>query len=114
MAKIISATDYGNRKVVRVCMNPDDPESVHSDGAPHNGAPPAGTDPTLKSWEWCQDCTYNWQVLEFVWTGEELYKRSANGSRIPKSDTDLLNEVAAGLPIERSPVAITTLVNVDL
>ena len=53
MSKIISATDYGNRKVIVVCLNPDDPEAVHADGTAHTGAAPAGTDPSLKSWEWC-------------------------------------------------------------
>ena len=30
--KVISAKDYGSRKVIRVCLNPDDPEYVGQDG----------------------------------------------------------------------------------
>lgn len=112
--KIIRAMDYGYRKVIVVCLNPDDPEAVHSDGTTHTGAPPAGTDPALKPWEWCQDCTYNWQLLEFVWTDKELYKRSSSGSRILKSGTDLLNELKSRLPAPQSPETIFTLVGVDL
>jgi len=116
MTTIIKATDYGYRKVVAVCLNHDDSEAVHSDGTAHPSTegPPAGTDPSLKSWEWCQDCIYNWQIIRFDWTGEELYKRSSSGSRILKSDTDLLNEINARIPASQSPATISTLEGVDL
>ena len=114
MSKIISATDYGNRKVIVVCLNPDDPEAVHAGGTAHTGAAPAGTDPSLKSWEWCQDCTYNWRIIQVVWTGQELYKPAGDGSLVLKADTDLLNEIGTQLPVSQSSATISALVGVDL
>lgn len=94
--KIIQATDYGSRKVVRVIMNGNDPEAVHADGSAHEGRainPEAvvrvrnywaefGRQPT--SWEWCPACRYNWKEPSydqysrpipaggFTWNGPEL------------------------------------------
>ena len=92
----IKAIDYGFRKVIQVAINPGDPEAVHADGQPHTeSAPVEGlvADAILafktefgrapKSWEWCQDCIYNWKHptvdkngslvdQEFVWTGKDL------------------------------------------
>ena len=114
MPTIISAVDYGFRKVIQACLNPDQPESIHPDGSPHTGTPPLGTDPTLKPWEWCQDCRYNWEVQEFIWTGEELYKRGSDGRRIQKNNTDLLNEIRGQLTTPGTSESISPLVNVEL
>ena len=82
--KIIKATDYGFRRIVRVVTNDTDSEVVHSDGSAHRGDPTTpeeiarvdayvtefGIQP--QSWEWCSNCTYNWKVEEFTFTREEL------------------------------------------
>ena len=112
--KIIHAADYGFRKVIRVCVNPEDPESVHSDGSPHTGVAPPGTDPALKPWEWCPDCRYNWQVEEFVWTDREQYTVDADGNPQPKTNDVLLDEVLEGLQPPPTPLEIPGLVNLDL
>ena len=93
MVKIISAMDYGYRKLIRVCMNPEQPGSVHEDGTEHTGSPPAGTDPNLKAWEWCHDCRYNWQVRELTWTGEEMFMYRKDGTRRLKTNSELLAEI---------------------
>ncbi len=114
MAKIISAKDYGPRKVIRVCLNPEDPESVHPDGASHTGATPAGTPPGLGPWEWCHDCRYNWVVREFVWNGEELYTTSTAGSRRLKTNAELLDEIKSAIHPTPTPVNILRLANLTL
>lgn len=82
--KIVSTVDYGYRKVVRVVMNPDDPETIHPDGSLHTDAPRTGKDRARvlayqaefgrapASWEWCPDCHYNWDVREYTFTNTEL------------------------------------------
>ena len=118
MPKIIKATDYGFRVVIDICMNPDDPESVHPgpDGKtkPHDGVPPTGTDPSLRPWQWCLDCRYNWDVREFVWTGEETYTRSTTGKRRAKTNTELIKEMEANLSTAGAPTEITGLTGVTL
>ena len=100
---ILSAKDYGFRKVIRVCMNPDQPESVHVDGKAHVGIPTVGTPPGLKPWEWCHDCRYNWDVREFVWTGDELRTHGKTGKIRPKTDAELLAEIKSQL-VAQPPV----------
>ena len=104
--KIIKAMDYGFRKVIVVCLNPEDPEAVHGDGSPHTGAAPVGTDPSLRSWEWCHDCRYNWQVREYVWTGDKLYTAQEDGQRRKKTDVELLAEIRRDLQALPQPVPI--------
>ena len=111
MAKVLEATDYGYRKVIRVVTNPNDPESVHDDGSPHTGVPPAGTAPGLRAWEWCNDCRYNWNVQEFVWTGDELYTRDQAGSRRLKTNQELLDETSARLQPVATASQISELVD---
>lgn len=96
--KIISAADYGYRKVVRVLVNPDDPEAIHADGSPHTGDPTTdrdiarvaafrtefGREPT--SWEWCEDCRYNWDVREFTFTGTELVVATNKWGNVAQED----------------------------
>ena len=112
---ILDAKDYGYRKIIRVCMNPEDPEQVHIDAGgnatAHTGDPPPGTDPALRPWEWCDSCRYNWNVREFIWTEDEMYKRAADGRRIQKSNADLLNEIKAKLTGPAPPETISALVD---
>ncbi len=114
MAKVLTAKDYENRKVIWVCMNPDDPEQVHEDGSAHSRTAPIGTDENLRPWEWCGDCVYNWDVREFVWTGDQMYKRSIDNRRILKSNKDLQNEIDAELSGPVVPHTITALENILL
>ena len=114
MPKIISASSYGFRTAIKVVMNPDDPEAVHEDGTPHSGQPPTGTDPNLRSWEWCHDCRYNWQVREFVWTGDELYTRQEDGSRVVKTNDELVAEIESRLQPAPAASEISGLLNLNL
>ena len=113
--KIIHAADYGFRKVIRVCVNPEDPESVHSDGSPHTGVAPPGTDPALKPWEWCPDCRYNWQVEEFVWTDrEQCTPLTPTATHSPRLTTSSWTRGLEGLQPPPTPLEIPGLVNLDL
>jgi hypothetical protein len=101
MALIIKVADYGYRKAIKVCLNPDELEAVHIavDGTkePHTGDPPAGTDPLLKTWEWCLDCKYNWTVREFLWTGADLNYKDARGNVKTKTNVMIKEELAQRL-----------------
>ena len=78
--RVIKATNYGFRKVICVCLNPDDPEYAHQDGTQH---PPSNVNgcPT-------KTCHYNWNVREFIWTVEEMYTTTEVGWKewTPKSE----------------------------
>lgn len=112
MAKILSATNSGWRKVIKVCTNPDAPQWVHPDGstAPntHTGFEhQVAGDVTL-----CQDCRYNWKVREFIWTGDTELKKVVDGVLVNKTDDDLANEVAAALAAASTTTTnIASLVN---
>ena len=112
--KIIKATDYGYRKVIVVVLNSDEPEAVHGDGTAHTGAPPMGTDLSLKPWEWCHDCRYNWQLREFLWTGDELYTRRKDGTRRVKTDAELVSEIKTALQPPTPATTLAALVGRDL
>ena len=108
------ATDLGPRRIIRVCLNPQDPESVHPDGSPHTGQPPAGTTPGLKPWEWCHDCRYNWVIREFTWTGDQLYTHAKDGTRgKAKTNTQLLAEMKQRLD-RPTPPANPSILNATL
>lgn len=79
--KILSATDYSYRKVIRVVEDDTIPEWVHQDSGgnwtvPHTpglavnaaGALERG----LAAGTGCHACRYNWKVREFIFTGNEL------------------------------------------
>ena len=106
MARIIKATDYGNRKVITVELNPNDPEYDHSDGTTH---PAQNTDGCVNVAD-VPGCRYNRQVREFVWTAEELYTQTAAGQRRAKTDLELLGEVSAALAPASSAAQIPDLV----
>jgi len=113
MAKVIFAKDYGNRVVVRVTTNPDDLEWVHVVGEPvmdATGQPTAkkvakATPDHAKSetGETCHNCRYNWNVREFVWTGDQLLKEDADGKSVRKTDAELMTEVTERLVIAPTP-----------
>ena len=114
MAKILTAKNYLGRIVIRVCLNPDAPEAVHLDGNPHTGKPPEGTSKELKSWEWCPDCRYNWDVREFTWTGWERYTTPEAGKVRFKTNAELLAEIRAELQPVPPPSLIPELVNTPI
>lgn len=113
MPKIIKATDYGYRKVIVVCLNPDEPESVHADGAPHTGGPPLGADPNLRPWEWCKECRYNWRVQEFIFDlADQSVSEGADARRM--TDQELLAIVRTRLASPPSPETIPSLTSLLL
>lgn len=75
--KIVKATDYGFRKIIRVLLNPDDPQFLHRDGSPH---PPENTEgcPLERNLVTGQEivgkpgCYLNWKVREFVFDDPKL------------------------------------------
>ena len=115
--KTLSAIDYGYRKVIRVVLNPNDPESVHADGTAHQGAAPAATVTAFKAqngrtpraWEWCHECRYNWQEIEFIWDGDEMYHHAPDGTRTLKTDDQLVAEIQLRLQPAPSAQAIVGL-----
>jgi hypothetical protein len=127
MSKIIKATDYGYRKVMQVALNPDDPEWVHIVGeqvrdangigvlAADNSTPVLITSATVPDGETgrtCHNCRYNWNVREFVWTGDAELKKVVDGVVVNKTDDDLANEVTAALAAASTTTAnIAPLVN---
>ena len=89
--KIIKATDYGFRKVVQVVMNPDDPQWIHDDGP----APEGHTGDTSESDAACHDCRINWKIVEVKWDGDEMYNVAEDGTKILKTDDELVAEILA-------------------
>lgn len=114
MAKILTAKDYHDRILIRVCLNPNDPEVVHADSNPHTGQAPAGTPSSLKPWEWCEECRYNWDVREFTWTGPERYTTTKTSKVRLKTNAELLAEVKAELEEAPPPSIRQELVNKPL
>ena len=96
MGKILTATDYGSSKVVRVVMNPDDPQWIHADGS---AAPDDHTGDGAESGKTvCSDCRSNWVIRELVWRGKAI------------TDQALLAEVKVALAAKTSQ-SITALVD---
>lgn len=89
---VIKATDYGTRTVVRVALNPDDPEWVHAVGAPLRDSSgtvilePDGSErlvvspdvPVGETGATCHNCRYNWVVRELIFDGPEFKDLSAD------------------------------------
>lgn len=98
--RIVSATDYGSRKVIRVVMDDAIPEWVHpiDNGAPHLPANargpflPDGTpgplDPSLQAGTECHACVFNQDVREYIFTREELQVEDPPDSGIFRNKTD--------------------------
>ena len=106
MTKIVKATDYGYRRVIRVCLNPDAPEFIHDDVTPHPSNNPNGC-PT-------QTCQYNWEIREFVWSGEEMYTTTSSGRRRRKTSSELVDEIKSSLTVAPIPAQIPGLVGLTL
>ncbi len=104
--KVISAKDYGSRKVIRVCLNPDDPEYVGQDGttAKADGS----------SWSNEAGAKYNRDVREYTWTGAEMYKTTPKGQHRFKTDGELLNEIKERLQPPDAPSDILPLVGREI
>ena len=74
--KIIKATDYGFRKVVRVLLNDTDPQWVHEDAAGKRTPAPAGhTGNTDEGKKACPECRNNWNVFEAQFDRDALLKQ---------------------------------------
>lgn len=105
--KILTAIDYGFRKVIRVVMDDSIPEWMHPDGSLHTdatargpskhvvikadplrgieafeGQVPGDLTPGLAPGTECHDCRHNWDIREAVFTGRELY----SGDRLKTID----------------------------
>lgn len=80
---VTSAIDYGERLVIRVCLNPDAPEWVHIVGSNRldatgqlvltdQGDPVlivSGDVPPGETGETCHNCRSNWDTREFIFDG---------------------------------------------
>jgi hypothetical protein len=71
--KVLTAKDYGYRKVVRVLINDQDPQWVHDDGTPDIGHTGDTADPDQTKVV-CGDCRNNWNVFEAQFDGDALLK----------------------------------------
>ena len=122
--RILSATDYGFRKVLRVVLDDSVPEWVHEDGQPHTdatGRGPAAADGTpgdltlgLAPGTECHDCRYGWDVRECVFMGDELTVPMPKGKRRTRTNPELLAEVRRLVAPPAAPRAIAALEGVTL
>ena len=101
--KIISAIDYGYRTVLRVCLNPDQPNWVHvvgehmrdREGVPmynDSGGPVLLTSDKVsvgETGENCHNCRQNWEIVEVIFEGADLYGEDMDGGPVRLSDDDL-------------------------
>jgi|TARA_Y100000296_G_scaffold73413_1_gene90889 hypothetical protein len=104
MGKIISAKDYGYRKVIRAVVNPDDSEWVHADGSDSPSDHTGNTADPDKSKTVCHDCTRNWVIREFVFEGADLNK----------TDAQLQEVVTAEIAAPPAAKDISSLIDVKL
>tara|TARA_R110000744_G_C19188587_1_gene543606 strand:+ start:128 stop:511 length:384 start_codon:yes stop_codon:yes gene_type:complete len=112
------ATEYEERTVIGVCLNPDDPAIVHEIGAQSldstgqkmidaDGAPvlitSAECEPgcTLAS---CFNARQNHDIREFLFDGEERFKMDESGNRTRKVLADLLVEIRPKLAPPEPPI----------
>lgn len=109
--RIISATDYGFRKVIRVVMDDAIPEWIHpgDGGGTHTAATARGPrdvddnpgvlDPTLRAGTECHACVFNQDVREFTFSREEFEIEDPPGSGLlrNRSDLELVTEIQLGL-----------------
>lgn len=105
--RIVSAIDYGFRKVIRVVMDDAIPEWVHpiDGGAAHvptnargpflPDGTPGPLDPSLQAGTECHACVFNHDVREFIFTGEEIQIEDPAGSGVfrNKTDSELVIEI---------------------
>lgn len=123
--KILLAKNFGDRKLVKVVVDDSIPKTVHYpyfDAATGSEVPHL-TEPTAERaasfseehgrapqpHEYCQGCRYNWDVRDFMWTGQELKKQNAAGVWIDKTDADLQGEIRAILDGEAAAPAVRSM-----
>jgi len=102
--RILSATDYGHRKVIDVVLDDSIPEYIHPEdaGVPHapglaRGPSVAGeirgevvrgsVDPNLVAGIECHACVMNWVIKEFIFEKEALLL----------TDQEMLDTITASL-----------------
>jgi len=112
---IIKATDHGYRKIIKICLNPDDSQYVHKDGSPH---PATNIDGCVNDPPGSGFCQYNWEVREFTWTDKEMYKTNSEGQPKLKTSTELIAEMKQTLADEAaaalSPTSIPDLEGIEV
>lgn len=105
--RIISAKDYGFRKVFKVAANPDHPQWVHEhtagEGIARRGlgtfaaAPPQHTGDTAEAAtmgvEPCHECRYNWRTYQRIYRGDD-----------PRTSDELSTELQAYVEEQEAPV----------
>ena len=113
--EIIKAVEYGERTVIRVCLNPGEPEWVHYVGSQSrdgsgglefkdDGSPLLITSRVVLSGETgetCHNCRYNWDITEVILEGADLYGVGVDGEPLRLSDDQLV--VAACARVAASP-----------
>ena len=95
--KIIKATDYGFRKVVRIVMDETLPRWVHLDG---KASPQTHTgDTEEKGKTVCQECRSNWDIREYQFDGNAMQKLSdpedPGSELVDKTDEEIMAEALA-------------------
>ena len=117
--RILSATDYGFRKVFRVLMDDALPEWVHpiDGGAAHTAATArdanGALDPSLRPGTECHSCVFNRDVREYTFTREELQIEAPPDSGVfrNKTDAELVVEIQLRLLPVPPPVPIGAVTN---
>lgn len=126
--RIIKATNYGTRTVIRVVLNPNDPEWVHTPGEPvrdRNGFPMldgAGefllvSTPDVapgETGETCHNCHYNWTVRETIFDGAEQDVEEEGGEFRRKTDEEFIAEVVARLLVAPLPEPMVAMVGQEV
>lgn len=101
--KIVSAIDYGFRKVVRVLLNDTDPQWVHEDAAGKRTPAPAGhTGNTDEGKKACLDCRNNWDdsnIFTAQFDGEVLLKQVEISPFIEAIEATDDNEAVPAQPV---------------
>jgi hypothetical protein len=105
--QILSATDYGTRKVVRIVIDGTKPKWVEPDGktslASHTGDT-ADSDPNKTVV--CTTCQLNWDIREYQFDGDDLRKledpADPNSPMVDLTDAELLSKATARAVAETS------------
>lgn len=107
--QIISAKDYGYRFVIRVTMNPDEPNWVHAvgdplldaqgtpvlDGGGHAVLVTSSLVPDGETGATCHNCRQNWRIKEAIFEGETLYVEGVDGGLVRRDNLDLAADAFA-------------------
>jgi hypothetical protein len=70
---VTEATDYGNRKVVRILLNDADPQWFHGQEPAPAGHTGDTEDPDTTK-QVCKECRNNWNIFETQFEGDALLK----------------------------------------